>query len=133
MSNLGSDCHDNLFRAPNKGRTFVSKEWGWEDWIVNKEEYCGKILFLKKGMNTSWHFHKIKDEVLYVNQGRVDIAYGVKDEYREHRKQELTPGDSFHVARELRHRIIALEDTYLFEFSTQHFDDDSHRLPVDVV
>ena len=35
--------------SKNKGRHFVSKGWGFEDWIVNKEEYCGKLLFIKKG------------------------------------------------------------------------------------
>ena len=23
----------------------VDKGWGWERWIVNKEEYCGKLMF----------------------------------------------------------------------------------------
>ena len=36
--------------------------------------------------------------------------------------------DYFHVYRGLRHRMIALEDSELFEFSTQHFDSDSHRI-----
>ena len=27
---------------------FVPKGWGHELWIVNKEEYCGKLLFIKK-------------------------------------------------------------------------------------
>ena len=40
----------------------------------------------------------------------------------------LGPGDNFHVYRGLRHQMIALEDTELFEFSTQHFDSDSYRL-----
>ena len=130
MSNLGSDFHDNTFRPCNAGRNFVSKIWGGEDWIVNKEEYCGKILFVKKGKRTSWHFHKIKDEVMYLNRGKLEIAYGVKDDYLENRKQLLTPGDSFHVSVGLRHQLIALEDCYIFEFSTQHFDEDSHRLPI---
>jgi quercetin dioxygenase-like cupin family protein len=40
----------------------------------------------------------------------------------------LTPGDNFHVYTGLRHQMIALEDTELFEFSTQHFDSDSYRI-----
>ena len=28
---------------------YVEKGWGYEKWIVNKEEYCGKLLFFKKG------------------------------------------------------------------------------------
>ena len=40
----------------------------------------------------------------------------------------LNPGENFHVYRGLRHRMEAIEDTELFEFSTQHFDSDSHRI-----
>jgi len=27
---------------------YVDKGWGYEKWIVNKTEYCGKLLFFKK-------------------------------------------------------------------------------------
>jgi quercetin dioxygenase-like cupin family protein len=40
----------------------------------------------------------------------------------------LGPGDNFHVFRGLRHQMEAVEDTELFEFSTQHFDSDSYRI-----
>ena len=25
------------------------KGWGYEKWIVNKEDYCGKLLFIEAG------------------------------------------------------------------------------------
>jgi len=40
----------------------------------------------------------------------------------------LNRGDKFEVPVGLRHQMVALEDTELFEFSTQHFDEDSCRL-----
>ena len=40
----------------------------------------------------------------------------------------LNPGEKFHVATGLRHQMVALEDSELFEFSTEHFDSDSHRI-----
>ena len=40
----------------------------------------------------------------------------------------LEPGDKFHVPRKMRHQMYALENSELFEFSTQHFDEDSHRI-----
>ena len=40
----------------------------------------------------------------------------------------LNPGENFHVYRGLRHQMVALEDSHLFEFSTQHFDSDSYRI-----
>jgi quercetin dioxygenase-like cupin family protein len=40
----------------------------------------------------------------------------------------LRKGDHFHIPVGLKHQMQALEDTELFEFSTQHFDDDSYRI-----
>ena len=40
----------------------------------------------------------------------------------------LERGDKFHVYRGLRHQMLALEDTDMFEFSTQHLDEDSNRV-----
>ena len=37
-------------------------------------------------------------------------------------------GDKFHVYKGLSHQMLALEDSELFEFSTQHFEDDSYRI-----
>ena len=51
---------------------FVPKGWGFEKWIVNCEEYCGKLLYIIKGKKCSWHFHKLKDEVFYVQSGDPD-------------------------------------------------------------
>lgn len=107
---------------------FVSKGWGFEKWIVNSEEYCGKLLFFVKGKRCSWHYHKLKDEVFYVQSGKLLVKYSEEDNLENAKEVTLTKGDNFHVYRGLRHQMIALEDTELFEFSTQHFDSDSHRI-----
>ena len=108
--------------------THVDKGWGWERWIVNCEEYCGKLLFFKKDKQCSWHFHKLKDEVFYVQSGRILVKYSDGDKLEDADEIVLEAGDNFHVYRGLRHRMIALQDTELFEFSTQHFDSDSYRI-----
>jgi len=107
---------------------FVSKGWGFEKWIVNCEEYCGKLLYFVKGKRCSWHYHKLKDEVFYVQSGKILVKYSERNDLNSAQEQILERGDSFHVYRGLRHQMIALEDTELFEFSTQHFDSDSHRI-----
>jgi len=107
---------------------FVSKGWGFEKWIVNNEQYCGKLLFLAKGKRCSWHYHKLKDEVFYVQSGMIEVRYSDDDDLEGSEQICLYPGDNFHVYRGLRHRIIALLDSEVFEFSTQHFDSDSHRI-----
>ena len=44
----------------------VDKGWGYERWVVNSPEYCGKLLYFNKGKRCSWHYHKAKDEVFYL-------------------------------------------------------------------
>ena len=107
---------------------FVPKGWGFEKWIVNKPEYCGKLLFLYKGKKCSWHYHIVKDEVFYVQSGEVLVKYGDGDDINKANEIVLRQGDKFYVPTSLRHQIIALENTELFEFSTEHFDSDSIRL-----
>lgn len=59
---------------PREDQHFVSKAWGWENWIVNAE-YCGKVLFVKQGKQCSWHYHREKDETFYVQTGEVIVRY----------------------------------------------------------
>ena len=107
---------------------FVPKGWGFEKWIVNNEEYCGKLLYFVKGKKCSWHYHVLKDEVFYVQSGKLLVKYSDTDDLGAADEVVLGPGDNFHVYRGLRHQMVALEESELFEFSTQHFDRDSHRI-----
>tara|TARA_R100000664_G_scaffold10713_1_gene17619 strand:- start:1920 stop:2279 length:360 start_codon:yes stop_codon:yes gene_type:complete len=107
---------------------FVPKGWGFEKWIVNNEEYCGKLLYFAKGKRCSWHYHVLKDEVFYLQSGEMIVKYSDDDDIETAQELVLKPGDNFHVYRGLRHQMIATQDSELFEFSTQHFDSDSHRI-----
>jgi quercetin dioxygenase-like cupin family protein len=107
---------------------FVPKGWGFEKWIVNTEEYCGKLLYFVKGKKCSWHYHKLKDETFYIQSGKILLKYSDGDEMIYADEIILNRGDKFHIYRGLRHQMFAIEDTELFEFSTQHFDEDSYRL-----
>jgi quercetin dioxygenase-like cupin family protein len=107
---------------------FVPKGWGFEKWIVNTEEYCGKLLYFVKDKKCSWHYHKSKDETFYIQSGKILLKYSDGDELECADEIILNKGDKFHIYRNLRHQMFALEDTELFEFSTQHFDEDSYRL-----
>ena len=106
----------------------VPKGWGYEKWIVNTGEYCGKLLHFIKGKKCSWHYHKLKDETFYLQEGKLLVKYSDNDNLDEATEIILERGDKFHVYRGLRHQMFAMEDTDMFEFSTQHFDSDSHRI-----
>jgi len=107
---------------------YVKKGWGFEKWIANSPEYCGKLLFIRKNKRCSWHYHKLKDETFYIQSGKVHLFYGDGDDLSKAKTTILEAGDKFYVYRGLRHQMIALDDTELFEFSTQHFDEDSYRI-----
>jgi len=108
--------------------THVDKGWGWERWIVNKEEYCGKLLYFEKGKRCSWHHHKIKDEVFYLQSGKMIVKFSDDEGLESAQEMLLQPGQNFYVYPGLKHQMIALEDSELFEFSTEHFDEDSYRI-----
>jgi quercetin dioxygenase-like cupin family protein len=104
------------------------KGWGYEKWIINSSLYCGKLLVFNKNKRCSFHFHKIKTETFYLQSGLIKVLYSFGDEISEVKELVLMPGDSFHVPIGLRHQMIAAEDSELFEFSTQHFEEDSYRI-----
>ena len=106
----------------------VPKGWGFEKWIVNNEEYCGKLLYFVKGKKCSWHYHILKDETFYLQSGKIVLKYSDNDKISLSKEIILTRGDKFHVYRGLRHQMMAIEDTELYEFSTQHFEEDSIRI-----
>lgn len=107
----------------------VNKGWGYELWIKNFEKYCGKLLFFEKGKRCSWHFHKLKEETFYIQEGRFLVTYGWNDDINKAETVILKPGMCFHVDIGLRHQMKGLlKRNVLFEFSTQHFDSDSIRL-----
>ena len=104
------------------------KGWGYEKWIVNKEDYCGKLLHMIKGKKCSWQYHTLKDETFYLQDGKILLKYSDDDDIKKAKEIVLNRGDKFHIYRGLRHQMYALEDTDLFEFSTQHFEHDSNRV-----
>ena len=112
----------------------VPKGWGAELWIHNDELYCGKILVLKGGKRCSLHYHKLKTESFYVQSGRLQLELtdvGATQQIPPLIREsfELGPGEAVLLRPYLVHRFTGLADeTRIFEFSTQHFDEDSHRI-----
>jgi quercetin dioxygenase-like cupin family protein len=106
----------------------VPKGWGYEKWIVNNEKYCGKLLFFERNKRCSWHYHKIKDETFYLQSGKIYLWFGWDEDLEKAEMKIMDPGDSFHIPVGLKHQMIALEDSELFEFSTEHLEEDSYRI-----
>jgi len=106
----------------------VPKGWGREVWIANGELYCGKILEIAKGKRLSLHYHKIKTESFYLRVGRLVVRIKESPEAETIEEFVLEAGQCMDIPIGLVHQMEALEDAELYEFSTQHFDSDSHRL-----
>jgi mannose-6-phosphate isomerase len=118
---------------------FVSKPWGYEKIIHNDKLYCGKQLFVAKDQYTSWHYHKTKHKTLFVESGYlvVRVAENIPD--REIALRELydlqdilrvgiLPGEAYEIKPGTRHRLTAISDCVIFEFSTEHREEDTVRI-----
>lgn len=112
----------------DKNLNIHTKGWGYENWIVNNGMYCGKLLVFNSGHKCSFHYHKIKHETFYLHKGKMELKYSIFDDIGTSVSIILNPGDKFEIPQLMRHQMIALEDSELFEFSTQHFEDDSYRI-----
>ena len=105
----------------------VPKGWGEELIIENNEMYCGKLLIFKKGCKFSMHYHLLKDETWYVQEGEFKYWW-IDTETAQLNETKLKKGDIVRQRVGQPHQIIALTDGTIFEVSTQHFDEDSYRV-----
>lgn len=105
----------------------VNKGWGHEVIFVNNELYCGKLLSFKKGSKFSMHFHMKKDETWYINEGRIHLHW-IDTKTATTYIELLGEGDVWRNKPGVPHQVEAVEDTVIFEVSTQHFDEDSYRI-----
>jgi len=106
----------------------VSKPWGFEEIVCNHPEYCGKLLHINPSQQTSWHYHKKKDEHFHVLHGRLVLYYGTSLREAESQVITLYEGDGFHIPVGVVHRLVAPIETTILEISTHHEDSDSIRL-----
>lgn len=97
------------------------KPWGREIWFANMAGYAGKILEIKKGCRLSLQYHEKRTETQYIMSGKIIMTLG-KDKNDLH-EIILKSGDKQDVLPYTIHRMEALEDTTIFEVSTNQLDD----------
>ena len=131
MKKTGSEIwREGQRREEPKLPKVVEKEWGREIWMANneKENYCGKILQINQGYNSSMHFHMEKHETFYVTKGslQVDTIDTMEGAII---KRIIHEGDTLEIQRGRPHQLIAYDgDVEFIEISTFHKDNDSHRI-----
>ena len=94
----------------------VDKPWGHEEIWAWTDRYVGKLLVIEKGRRLSLQHHELKDEWLYVLDGRLLLTLESDTGVVEQR--ELGPGEGAHVGVRRQHRYEAIETCRLIEVST---------------
>jgi mannose-6-phosphate isomerase-like protein (cupin superfamily) len=101
--------------------TRVEKPWGHELIWAKTGDYVGKVLHIKKGHKLSLQYHREKEETCMVWSGRMILVFenerGVLEEI------PLAAGEAHHIPPGKKHRMIAVEDTDVFEVSTPQLGD----------
>jgi mannose-6-phosphate isomerase len=101
----------------------VDKPWGHELIWAKTERYVGKVLHIRAGEALSLQYHRVKDETIMLQAGRLLFETRPKDENGELRKIEMKPGDVFHITPGTLHRMTGIEDCDIVEVSTPELDD----------
>jgi len=121
---------------------FHRKGWGYEQWMANSELYCGKLLVVFAGKKCSIHYHKLKDETFYIQDGTIlmrvwEEPWETPELYirEEHPNLEysdeflMEQGDRLVIPPNTPHQFIGVAaESTIIEISTQHFEDDSYRI-----
>jgi mannose-6-phosphate isomerase-like protein (cupin superfamily) len=117
MGIMKNESAGNVNNLPRK----IEKPWGFEILFAETPRYAGKVLFVRKDCRLSLQYHKVKDEALYVYEGKVNMEIERDGEHKE--SLTLGAGDCVRITPLTRHRLTAIEDTTLFEASTPELDD----------
>lgn len=118
------------------------KGWGYENWMANCELYCGKLLVVYRNLSCSVHYHKIKDETFYLQDGLILMRVWEEStiEAMKERASKLFPlqrgneflmhpGDRLVLPPNTPHQFTGVDPkSTIIEISTQHFEDDSYRI-----
>jgi mannose-6-phosphate isomerase len=101
----------------------VEKPWGYEIWWARTDRYVGKILHVKQGESLSLQYHRVKEETIRIQSGRLLFETRPAGQEGELQRLEMNPGDVFHVTPGTVHRMTGLTDCDILEVSTPELDD----------
>jgi len=102
-----------------------SHTWGEEIWLENNEHYCAKVIRLRRGFRSSWHYHERKDETFMILNGVV-LLKTARPGYNQ--VLELRPGMKYRIKPGEIHTFKSLtEEANILEISKTD-DDDNVKL-----
>ena len=111
------NARDWLMSGPEQVKE-VSRDWGKEVWLINCDEYCGKLLYLPKGAQAGEHFHDKKKETFYCLKGQVILKIAGREVILDPLSKPMTvmPGEA--------HSFFGTTHSLILEISTHHSEDD---------
>lgn len=128
---------ETIRRLKAQGKRVTDKLWGFEYEIVNNDKYCGKLLYILPGFESSLHYHKVKDETFMCLEGTVGLEvledtgewYDYDQHYTDFEVLKSWCHDAYRLEPGVAHRFWAIDGpAVVAEFSTQHSDSDVVRL-----
>lgn len=97
------------------------KPWGREELITLDKNYVLKKITMNKNCQCSLQYHEIKNETIYVLEGRLKVLFGKnKTDLKE---IFLGPHDSIELKSPTVHRMYGVEKSIYLEASTPELND----------
>ena len=102
--------------------TKVEKPWGYELIWAKTGQYVGKVLHIKKGHQLSLQYHREKEETIFIAKGHMKFVFE-ETKGAPLVEIDMREGEAHHIPPQRTHRMIAVEDTDVFEVSTPQLQD----------
>ncbi len=99
----------------------VIKPWGYEYVAEQCDEFSVRMLHIRSGYSTSYHYHDNKNTALLLLSGRVSIVTGEN-------VITLKPGLSTYIKKRERHATRALDDSWVVEIESPPDHEDLIRV-----
>ena len=99
----------------------VPKAWGKEVILVNNDLYCGELLYLDMGTESSLHHHVTKMETFYCLKGQVALHINGRDYLLNPSSRPKT------IEPREKHSFRGVTEAVILEVSTHHDDADVVR------
>jgi len=94
----------------------TDKPWGYEKVLISTENFLTKEIYIKEGYTTSYHYHRDKEESIYMLEGSCYVQF-------DNRKEFFGRNDTMDIPRGAPHKIVATENSLMHSISTPFIDD----------
>ena len=111
-------------------REYIARGWGFEEYLVNCDKYCAKLLWITPGYQSSLHYHSIKQETFIALEGIIQVEYFPYPDKHVFTTLLGNRRDTLTLTPGTPHRFWSVNGNggLVLEVSTHHDDTDVTRL-----